>query len=80
MKELKHRISFLNLLNGLHVTQEQFKELIETNKEFKSFKDGSVEKYRKLMADERQVLVELEKVLRANKPIPKRLKQRILLW
>jgi hypothetical protein len=77
LKELKHHISFLNLLNGLHVTEEQFGQLIEINTELEDFTDGNKEKFRKLMEDEKTVLVELEKVLRANKPIPKRLKQKV---
>jgi hypothetical protein len=77
LRELKHHISFLNLLNGLHVTEKQFGQLIEINTELKDFTDGNKEKFGKLMEDEKAVLVELEKVLRANKPIPKRLKQKV---
>lgn len=77
LRELHHTLSFLNLLNGLHVTQQQFEKLIEINREVKKMVDENKEKYRKLVEEEKKVLTELEKVVRENKPIPKKLRQKV---
>jgi hypothetical protein len=77
LKNLKHRISFLNLLNGLHLTQEQLEKLIKINKKYKELKDEYTEKFDKLVEAEKKVLTDLEKVVRQNKPIPKKLKDKV---
>jgi len=78
LKELKHRVSFLNLLNGLNLTDEQLSSLININKELKSLLDRNREKLEKLLEQEKKAIEELEKVIRENKPIPERLKRKVL--
>ncbi len=77
LKDLKHTISFLNLLNGLNLTQEQLDKLIKLNKKYGETAVEYEKKYREVLDDEKSVLSELEEVVRQNKPIPKKLENRV---
>ena len=65
------------MLNGLHLTQEQLEKLIKLNKKYEETAADYEKKFRKALEDEKAVLTELEEVVRKNKPIPKRLRDKI---
>lgn len=51
--------------------------LLKLNREYEKLFDDNKEKFEKIMEDEKKVLAELEEVVRHNKPVPEKLKQRV---
>ena len=75
IKKVKQLISFLNLFNGLHLSEEQLEELIKINEEYKADLEEYEKRAREKMEEWLDALNDWEKALE-NGELPKELMHR----
>ena len=75
IRKVKQLISFLNLFNGLHLSEEQLEELIKINEEYKADLEEYKERARERMKEWLNALNDWEKALE-NGELPKDLMHR----
>jgi len=77
LNQLRMEISFLNLLNGLNLSEEQLTQLIAVGKEADEMRQGLKTRRQKLMDEAEPSFTQLKAVLAKNGEIPEKLRQRV---